>query len=54
MCFIFISSLFLIYDCENVVGSAYMLGRSLTSILWGVIADRYGRKPVAILGIISV
>lgn len=42
------------YDCENVVGSAFMLGRSLTSILWGIIADRYGRKPVAILGIISV
>ena len=39
---------------ENVVGSAFMLGRSLTSILWGIIADRYGRKPVAILGIISV
>ncbi|RHN41283.1 putative major facilitator superfamily [Medicago truncatula] len=36
------------------MGSAYMLGRSLTSILWGVIADRYGRKPVAILGVISV
>ncbi|XP_024636011.1 protein ZINC INDUCED FACILITATOR 1 isoform X3 [Medicago truncatula] len=31
-----------------------MLGRSLTSISWGIVADRYGRKPVAILGIISV
>lgn len=36
------------------VGSAFMLGRSLTSISWGIVADRYGRKPVAILGIISV
>ncbi|OIV89372.1 hypothetical protein TanjilG_22335 [Lupinus angustifolius] len=36
------------------VGSAYMLGRSLTSILWGMIADRYGRKPVIIIGVISV
>ncbi|XP_061351064.1 protein ZINC INDUCED FACILITATOR-LIKE 1-like [Gastrolobium bilobum] len=36
------------------VGSAFMLGRSLTSILWGIIADRYGRKPVVIIGIISV
>ncbi|KAL2326214.1 hypothetical protein Fmac_025272 [Flemingia macrophylla] len=36
------------------VGSAFMLGRSLTSVLWGMIADRYGRKPVIILGIIAV
>ncbi|XP_057451623.1 protein ZINC INDUCED FACILITATOR-LIKE 1-like isoform X2 [Lotus japonicus] len=36
------------------VGSAYMLGRALTSVLWGIIADRYGRKPVVISGIISV
>ncbi|XP_057457735.1 protein ZINC INDUCED FACILITATOR-LIKE 1-like [Lotus japonicus] len=36
------------------VGSAYMLGRALTSVLWGIIADRYGRKPVIISGIISV
>ncbi|KAL0429476.1 UNVERIFIED_CONTAM: protein ZINC INDUCED FACILITATOR 1, partial [Sesamum radiatum] len=25
--------------------SSYMLGRALTSVLWGTIADRYGRKP---------
>jgi MFS family permease len=31
-----------------------MLGRASTSILWGMIADRYGRKPVVIIGIISV
>ncbi|CAL5201213.1 unnamed protein product [Lathyrus oleraceus] len=36
------------------VGSAFMFGRSLTSIFWGVVADRYGRKPVAVLGIFSV
>ncbi|CAK8564844.1 unnamed protein product [Lathyrus sativus] len=36
------------------VGSAFMLGRSLTSIFWGVVADRYGRKPVAVFGILSV
>ncbi|CAJ2638642.1 unnamed protein product [Trifolium pratense] len=36
------------------VGSAFMLGRSFTSIPWGMVADRYGRKPVAIIGIISV
>ncbi|KAK6163113.1 hypothetical protein DH2020_002954 [Rehmannia glutinosa] len=27
------------------IGSSYMLGRALTSVLWGAIADRYGRKP---------
>ncbi|XP_076901263.1 protein ZINC INDUCED FACILITATOR-LIKE 1-like [Bidens hawaiensis] len=36
------------------VGSAYMIGRALTSILWGVVADRYGRKPVIILGTSTV
>ncbi|KAE9592771.1 putative major facilitator superfamily [Lupinus albus] len=36
------------------VGSSFMLGRALTSILWGKIADRYGRKPVLVIGVISV
>ncbi|KAK7322509.1 hypothetical protein VNO77_25892 [Canavalia gladiata] len=36
------------------VGSAFMLGRCLTSVLWGMIADRYGRKPVVIISLISV
>ncbi|CAK8571039.1 unnamed protein product [Lathyrus sativus] len=36
------------------IGSAFMLGRSLTSIFWGIVADRYGRKPVAVFGILSV
>ncbi|KAJ6332254.1 hypothetical protein OIU76_010608 [Salix suchowensis] len=31
-----------------------MFGRALTSVLWGVIADRYGRKPVIMFGTISV
>lgn len=31
-----------------------MLGRALTSILWGIIADRYGRKPVVVIGTITV
>ncbi|XP_021296372.1 protein ZINC INDUCED FACILITATOR 1-like isoform X2 [Herrania umbratica] len=31
-----------------------MLGRALTSVLWGIIADRYGRKPVIIMGTITV
>ncbi|XP_058753920.1 protein ZINC INDUCED FACILITATOR-LIKE 1-like [Vicia villosa] len=36
------------------VGSSFMLGRSLTSILWGIISDRYGRKPVIIVGVMTV
>ncbi|KAH7865961.1 hypothetical protein Vadar_013633 [Vaccinium darrowii] len=36
------------------VGSSFMLGRALTSVLWGMIADRYGRKPVMILGTATV
>ncbi|KAL9235174.1 hypothetical protein vseg_009961 [Gypsophila vaccaria] len=32
------------------VGCSFMLGRALTSVLWGVIADKYGRKPVIIFG----
>ncbi|CAI9102767.1 OLC1v1001088C1 [Oldenlandia corymbosa var. corymbosa] len=36
------------------VGAAYMLGRTLTSVSWGLVADRYGRKPVILLSIIAV
>ncbi|BBG96730.1 zinc induced facilitator-like 1 [Prunus dulcis] len=36
------------------VGASFMIGRVLTSIFWGVVADRYGRKPVIILGIAAV
>ncbi|KAK7322512.1 hypothetical protein VNO77_25895 [Canavalia gladiata] len=36
------------------VGSAFMVGRCLTSVLWGLIADRYGRKPVVIISLISI
>lgn len=36
------------------VGSSLMLGRALTSVLWGMVADRYGRKPVVMIGIVSV
>ncbi|CAI9764755.1 unnamed protein product [Fraxinus pennsylvanica] len=36
------------------IGASYMLGRALTSIMWGIIADRYGRKPVIIIGTASV
>ncbi|KAK9067466.1 hypothetical protein SSX86_014795 [Deinandra increscens subsp. villosa] len=36
------------------VGSSYMIGRALTSVFWGVVADRYGRKPVILLGTSTV
>ncbi|CAD6258452.1 unnamed protein product [Miscanthus lutarioriparius] len=36
------------------VGASFMLGRCLTSTVWGIAADRFGRKPVAILGVVSV
>ncbi|KAK8472081.1 hypothetical protein PHAVU_002G108300 [Phaseolus vulgaris] len=36
------------------LGSVFMLGRCLTSLLWGAIVDRIGRKPVILAGIISV
>ncbi|CAN6344317.1 unnamed protein product [Urochloa humidicola] len=36
------------------VGASYMLGRALTSTIWGMVADRIGRKPVIILAVLSV
>ncbi|XP_062092077.1 protein ZINC INDUCED FACILITATOR 1-like [Humulus lupulus] len=36
------------------VGASYMLGRALVSIYWGRMADRYGRKPVIIIGLATV
>ncbi|XP_022139009.1 protein ZINC INDUCED FACILITATOR-LIKE 1 [Momordica charantia] len=36
------------------VGASYMIGRALTSVFWGMVADRYGRKPVILFGIVTV
>ncbi|XP_010492148.1 PREDICTED: protein ZINC INDUCED FACILITATOR 1 [Camelina sativa] len=36
------------------VGCSFMLGRALTSVFWGIVADRYGRKPIILLGTISI
>lgn len=36
------------------IGSAFMAGRFLSSTPWGLIADKYGRKPVMICGTASV
>lgn len=35
-------------------GSAFMFGRAVTSVLWGLIADKYGRKPVILFGTVAV
>uniref|UniRef100_A0A6N2LGC8 Major facilitator superfamily (MFS) profile domain-containing protein n=1 Tax=Salix viminalis TaxID=40686 RepID=A0A6N2LGC8_SALVM len=36
------------------VGSSFMIGRALTSFFWGWLADRYGRKPIILIGTSSV
>ncbi|KAH9296469.1 hypothetical protein KI387_040057, partial [Taxus chinensis] len=36
------------------IGSSFMFGRFLTSALWGMAADKYGRKPVMLVGVASV
>ncbi|KAK9218238.1 hypothetical protein WN943_006875 [Citrus x changshan-huyou] len=41
-----IRKLFIIWIVVLATGSSYMLGRALTSVLWGMVADRCGRKPV--------
>lgn len=38
----------------NFEGSSYMVGRALTSLFWGHVADHYGRKPVIVIGTITV
>ncbi|KAK6234717.1 hypothetical protein SCA6_010054 [Theobroma cacao] len=38
----------------SLLGSSFMVGRALTSLFWGVVADRYGRKPIILMGIFSV
>nr|CBX25238.1 hypothetical_protein [Oryza brachyantha] len=35
-------------------GASYMIGRGFASILWGMVADRIGRKPVIIFSIFAV
>ncbi|XP_054795512.1 protein ZINC INDUCED FACILITATOR-LIKE 1-like isoform X1 [Prosopis cineraria] len=36
------------------LGSSFMLGRGLTSVAWGIVADRYGRKYTIVIGTIVV
>ncbi|XP_023541271.1 protein ZINC INDUCED FACILITATOR-LIKE 1 [Cucurbita pepo subsp. pepo] len=39
---------------SGFIGASFMIGRLLTSVFWGIVADRYGRKPVILFGIISL
>ncbi|KAL9451151.1 hypothetical protein AB3S75_012828 [Citrus x aurantiifolia] len=43
-----------VVGCICSGGSSYMLGRALTFVLWGMVADRCGRKPAIIIGSIIV
>lgn len=36
----------------NFLGASYMLGRAFTSIPWGILADRIGRKPIIVATIL--
>ncbi|KAH0860923.1 hypothetical protein HID58_089184 [Brassica napus] len=36
------------------IACAFMFGRALTSIFWGIMADRYGRKPIILLGTVTI
>ncbi|KAJ1283250.1 hypothetical protein BS78_03G114100 [Paspalum vaginatum] len=36
------------------VGASYMCGRAVSSTVWGVVADKYGRKPVIVLTLVSI
>lgn len=37
-----------------IEGSSFMIGRALTSLLWGMMADKYGRKPVIMIGTMTL
>ena len=36
------------------IAGVFMLGRVCSSILWGVVADKWGRKPVLVLSVTSI
>ncbi|XBH83202.1 hypothetical protein VPH35_071685 [Triticum aestivum] len=36
------------------LAASYMIGRAITSIFWGIAADRLGRKPVIVFSMLSV
>jgi MFS family permease len=44
----------IVWVCVPFGGCSFMLGRAFTSVAWGLVADRYGRKPVILIGTASV
>ena len=36
------------------IAGVLMTGRFFSSVLWGIIADKWGRKPVMIIGVVSI
>ena len=36
------------------LASAMMLGRMISSVPWGIAADKYGRKPVVLIGLFAI
>ncbi|PHT27554.1 hypothetical protein CQW23_32840 [Capsicum baccatum] len=52
--FLILAEVCMSYMSRFLEGSSFMLGRALTFIPWGMIADRYGRKPVIVIGAITV
>ncbi|KAG6551839.1 hypothetical protein Mapa_006453 [Marchantia paleacea] len=63
---IFVPAIFKIFDVSKIItstlklclqlsaGSVFMFGRFLSSMPWGMFADRFGRRPVFALGLLSV
>jgi MFS family permease len=39
---------------SGYIASAMMFGRLVSSFWWGQVADRWGRKPVVIIGCLSI
>lgn len=56
----FVEDLGLTHDREEVgfyagwIGSAFMIGRTMTSFCWGGWSDTHGRKPVLVVGLVSI
>lgn len=40
--------------CLCCTGASYFVGRFLSSLFWGVVADRIGRKPIIVFSVLSV
>eukprot|EP00754_Rhynchopus_humris_P022442 Rhum_TRINITY_DN14791_c0_g1::Rhum_TRINITY_DN14791_c0_g1_i4::g.116044::m.116044 len=38
----------------GIIASAFMVGRAITSVMWGRFADRRGRKPTLVLSLVSI